>query len=64
MVAEHHENIMAGQVDPKVPQSSSAFTKAGNVVLASVRDTIQNTGRENVNSLIEANKDVKAGLKG
>ncbi|MEC8957394.1 MAG: hypothetical protein VX495_03260 [Nitrospinota bacterium] len=64
VVAEHHENIMAGQVDPKVPQSSSAFTKAGNVVLASVRDTIQNIGRENVNSLIEANKDVKAGLKG
>ena len=64
VVAENHENIMAGQADPKVPQSSSAFTMAGNVVLATVRDTIQNIGRDNVNSLIQANKDVKAGLKG
>ena len=64
VVSENHKNIMAGQADPKVPQSSSAFTMAGNVVLATVRDTIQNIGRDNVNSLIEANKDVKAGLKG
>ena len=64
VVAENHKNIMAGKEDPKVPQSSSAFTMAGNVVLATVRDTIQNIGRDNVNSLIEANKDVKAGLKG
>jgi hypothetical protein len=64
VVAENHKNIMAGQADPKVPQSSSAFTMAGNVVLATVRDTIQNIGRDNVNSLIEANKDVKTGLKG
>ena len=64
VVAENHENIMAGKKDLKVPQSSSAFTMAGNVVLATVRDTIQNIGRDNVNSLIEANKDVKTGLKG
>ena len=64
VVAENHKNIMAGQADPKVPQSSSAFTMAGNLVLATVRDTIQNIGRDNVNSLIEANKDVKTGLKG
>ena len=63
VVAENHKNIMAGKEDPKVPQSSSAFTMAGNVVLATVRDTIQNIGRDNVNSLIEANKDVKTGLK-
>ncbi len=55
---------MAGQADPNVPHSPSAFTMAGNVVLAHVRDTIQNFGRENLNSLIEANKLVKAGLKG
>ena len=63
VVAENHENIMAGKKDLKVPQSSSAFTMAGNVVLATVRDTIQNIGRDNVNSLIEANKEVKAGMK-
>ena len=64
MVAKRHEKIMECQADPNVPHSSSAFTMAGNVVLATVRDTIQNIGRDNVNSLIEANKDVKAGLKG
>jgi len=63
VVAKRHENIMAGQADPNVPHSSSAFTMAGNVVLADVRDTIQNNGRENLNNLIEANKEVKAGLK-
>ena len=64
VVARRHENIMSGQADPSVPHSSSAFTMAGNVVLADVRDSIQNIGRENINSLIEANKEVKAGLKG
>ena len=64
VVSKRHENIMAGQADPNVPHSPSAFTMAGNVVLAHVRDTIQNFGRENLNSLIEANKLVKAGLKG
>ena len=63
VVAKRHENIMAGQADAKVPLSSSAFTMAGNVVLADVRDTIQNNGRENLNNLIEANKEVKAGIK-
>ena len=63
MGAKRHENIMTGQADPSVPHSSSAFTMAGNVVLAAVRDTIQNNGRENLNNLIEANKEVKAGLK-
>ena len=63
VVAKRHENIMAGQADSNVPHSSSAFTMAGNVVLADVRDTIQNNGRENLNSLIEANKEVKASLK-
>ena len=63
VVAKRHENIMTGQADPSVPHSSSAFTMAGNVVLADVRDTIQNNGRENLNNLIEANKEVKAGLK-
>ena len=63
VVAKRHENIMTGQADPSVPHSSSAFTMAGNVVLADVRDTIQNNGRENLNNLIEANKEVKASLR-
>ena len=64
VVAKRYENIMEGQADRDVPHSPSAFTIAGNVVLADVRDNIQNIGRENLNSLIEANKEVKAGLKG
>ena len=64
LVAKRYESITQGQADPCVADSSSAFTAAGNVVLADVRDTIQNIGRESVNSLIEANRVVKAGLKG
>jgi hypothetical protein len=37
---------------------------AGNVVLADVRDTMQNVVRDNVENLIDANKQVKAVLKG
>ena len=64
LVAKRYESITQGQADPSVPDSSSAFTTAGNVVLADVRDTIQNIGRESVNSLIEANQVVKVELKG
>jgi hypothetical protein len=64
VVAKRHESILAGNKDAEVPHSASAFTMAGNVVLADVRDTIQNIGRDNVDNLIEANKQVKAALKG
>ncbi|MBM14774.1 MAG: hypothetical protein CMH75_01570 [Nitrospina sp.] len=64
LVAKRYESITQGQADPCVADSSSAFTAAGNVVLADVRDTIQNIGRGSVNSLIEANRVVKAELKG
>ncbi len=64
VVAKRHESIQAGNPDPDIPQSASAFTTAGNVVLADVRDTIRNIGRDNVNNLIDANKQVKAAIKG
>lgn len=63
-VAKRHEKILEGKTDPDVPHSASAFTLAGNVVLADVRDTIQNIGRDNLNNLIDANKQVKSALKG
>ena len=63
-IAKRHESIQGGKKDPEVPHSASAFTTAGNVVLANVRDTIKNIGRDNVNSLIDANKQVKAAMKG
>jgi hypothetical protein len=64
VVAKRHESILAGNKDAEVPHSASAFTMAGNVVLADVRDNIQNIGRDNVDNLIDANKQVKAALKG
>ena len=63
-VAKRHKNIQEGGKDPDVPHSASAFTKAGNVVLADVRDTMKNIARDNINNLIDANKKTKEALKG
>ena len=63
-VEKRHEKIRKGYKDPDVPDSASAFTSAGNVVLANVRDTIKSIGRDNVNDLIDANQKVKATMKG
>ena len=64
VVAKRHENILAGKEEADIPHSTSAFTMAGNVVLADVRNTIQNIGRDNIDNLIDANKQVKTELKG
>jgi len=63
-VAKRHKNIQEGGKDPDVPHSASAFTEAGNVVLADVRDTMKNIARDNINNLIDANKKIKEVLKG
>jgi hypothetical protein len=64
VVAKRHENILAGNKEADVPHSASAFTMAGNVVLADVRDTMRKIGRDNIDNLIDANKQVKTVLKG
>jgi hypothetical protein len=64
VVTKRHENILAGNKEANVPHSGSAFTMAGNVVLADVRDTMHNIGRDNIDNLIDANKQVKTVLKG
>jgi hypothetical protein len=64
VVAKRHENILAGKEEADIPHSTSAFTMAGNVVLADVRNTIQNICRDNIDNLIDANKQVKTALKG
>ena len=61
---KRHNKIREGHKDLDVPHLASAFTKAGNVVLANVRDTIKSIGRDNVNDLIDANQKVKAAMKG
>ena len=64
VVVKRQEKVMSGEVDPSMPDSSSAFTKAGNVVLGIVRETVQQRGKENLLELMEVNKKVKASLKG
>ena len=64
LVVKRQDKVMSGEIDPSMPESSSAFTKAGNIVLGIVRETVQQRGKENLLELIEVNKKVKASLKG
>ena len=64
VVVNRHEKVISGEVDSSMPDSSSAFTKAGNVVLGVVRETMQQRGKDNLLELMEVNKMVKASLKG
>jgi hypothetical protein len=64
VVAKRHEKVVSGQADPITPDSSSAFTTAGRVVLGVVRETIQQLGKDSLTELMEVNKKVKASHKG
>jgi hypothetical protein len=64
VVVKRQEKVMSGEVDPSMPDSSSAFTKAGNIVLGIVRETMQQRGKDNLLELMEVNKKVKASLGG
>ena len=64
VVVKRHEKVMSGEVDPSMPDSPSAFTKAGNVVLGVVRETMQQLGKDSLLELMEVNTKVKASLKG
>ena len=64
VVAKRHEKVLSGQAGPSTPDSSSAFTMAGRVVLGVVRETIQQRGKDSLTELMEVNKKVKASLKG
>lgn len=64
VVEKRHEKVMSGQADPTMPDSPSAFTKAGKVVLGVVRETMQQHGKESLTELMDVNKKVKASLKG
>ncbi len=64
VVAKRHEKVMSGQADPSIPDSPSAFTKAGRVVLGVVRETMQQLGKDSLTELMDVNKKVKASLKG
>ena len=64
VVAKRHEQVVSGKPAPTTPDSSSAFTTAGRVVLGVVRETIQQRGKDSLIELMEVNKKVKASLKG
>ena len=64
VVAKRHEQVMSGQADPSIPDSPSAFTKAGSVVLVVLRETMHQFGKESLVKLMDANKQIKASLKG
>ena len=64
LVVKRQEKVMGGEVDSFMPESSSTFTKAGNIVLGIVRETMQQRGKDNLLELMEVNKKVKASLKG
>ena len=63
VVAKRHEQVMSGQA-PSITDSPSAFTKAGSVVLVVVRETMHQFGKESLVRLMDANKQIKASLKG
>jgi hypothetical protein len=63
VVAKRHEQVMSGQA-PSITVSPSAFTKAGSVVLVVVRETMHQFGKERLVKLMDANKQIKASLKG
>jgi hypothetical protein len=62
-VAKQHEKVMSGK-DDSIPDSPSAFTKAGSIVLASVRESMLQFGKDSLIKLMDANKQIKSSLKG
>ncbi len=55
---KYEELAQSGKLDT-IPKAPSAFTPQGKLVLSMVREKIHEFGRENVNQLIEANKQVR-----
>ena len=64
VVAKRYEKAMSGHTGPSIPDSPSAFTKAGKVVLGVVSETMQQLSKESLIELMDVNKKVKSSLKG
>ena len=63
VVSKQHEKVMSGK-DDSIPDSPSAFTKAGSIVLANVRESMLQFGKGSLVKLMDANKQIKSSLKG
>jgi hypothetical protein len=55
--------MTTSEVLGSVSDSSGALTPQGEIVLQMVKETIQNFARENIEQLVNANKQVRADLR-
>lgn len=63
-ITEKFEKINQADSKESLPEAKGALTPQGNMVLQLVEESIQNFARENVEELINANKQVRADMKG
>jgi hypothetical protein len=57
------EKMTTNEDSESLPGSLGALTPQGEIVLQMVKETIQNFARENIEQLIDANKQVRADLR-
>ncbi len=62
-VKSRYESLSSGENQGSLPEIPGVFTEQGKVALMVVKDTIQDKGRDNIQSLIEANNQVREVLK-
>ena len=61
-ITRRHEEVMSNKSSEDLQKTSSTFTQQGQLVLKMVGESIQEKGREHIDHLINANKDVRASL--
>ena len=61
-VMARFEKITTSEASGSLPDSSGASTPQGKIVLQIVQETVQSFARENIDQLINANKQVRADL--
>ncbi|MFQ5444088.1 MAG: hypothetical protein ACE5EK_05670 [Nitrospinales bacterium] len=61
-IQKRYEALSGEGKKEEIPHAPEVYTTQGKLVLAMVRETIQRVGKEQVESLIEANKKVRASL--
>ena len=62
-LVKRYEAFKKGEYSEEVPDIPGIFTLQGRLVLLMVRETMQKLGKENISTLINANKQVKSALK-
>ncbi len=62
-VIKEYELVKANKSKRKIPERLGTFTLQGRIVLALVREKIQELGRNNLETLIKANDKIRSSLK-